>query len=80
MASGHREIVIEGEHVMDSNRTFLIHVVGCQNATWQGSITWLEEKETRNFRSLLELIKLIDTTMDGKAGEVGLSELQASGL
>lgn len=52
---------------MDSKRTFLIHIVESQNATWQGSITWLEEKETKHFRSLLEMIKLIDTAIDENA-------------
>lgn len=37
-----------------------MHVISQENATWQGQVTWLGEKETRGFRSLLELIKLMD--------------------
>ena len=37
-----------------------MHVISQENATWQGQVTWLDEKETKSFRSLLELIKLMD--------------------
>ena len=36
-----------------------------QNASWQGSLSRLEHKETANFRSVLELIYLIDTVLLG---------------
>lgn len=45
--------------------TFIIKILNKQNATWQGSVTWVEEKKTQNFRSALELIKMIDEVMDG---------------
>ena len=47
---------------MRSNQTgtFLVKIVNSQNATWQGSVTWVEEQKTQNFRSALELLKLID--------------------
>lgn len=50
--------------MVDGKGTFLVHVVGCQNTTWQGTITWLEEKEKQYFRSALEMIKLMDTAID----------------
>ncbi len=37
-----------------------MHVISQENATWQGQVTWLDEKETKSFRSLMELIKLMD--------------------
>jgi len=40
--------------------TFLVTIRYRQNATFQGSIKWLEANEERNFRSELEMIKLID--------------------
>ena len=46
--------------------TFVVHVVSQENATWQGQVTWLDERETRNFRSMLELIKLMDAAMEEK--------------
>lgn len=53
---------------MKSKSTFLVHIVDRQNATWQGTITWMEKEKTEHFRSLLELIKLIDTTDEKENG------------
>ncbi|WP_246019600.1 hypothetical protein [Bacilliculturomica massiliensis] len=39
--------------------TFTIKIQFARNATWQGSISWLEGQKTRNFRSELELMKLM---------------------
>lgn len=50
-----------------SNRksgTFVIKILNQQNATWQGSVTWVEEQKTQNFRSALELIKMIDVALE----------------
>ena len=44
--------------------TFVVHVTGREDATWQGQVTWLDERETRSFRSMLELIKLMDAAME----------------
>lgn len=40
--------------------TFLIKIIDQQNGTWQGSVTWIEEQREQQFRSALELLKLID--------------------
>ena len=51
---------------MQKKETFVVHVISQENATWQGQVTWLDKKETMSFRSLLELIKLMDDAlMDG---------------
>lgn len=39
--------------------TFVVQVQFRQNATWQGTITWTEEKKVQRFRSTLEMIKLM---------------------
>lgn len=44
--------------------TFVIHVKYRQNSTWQGDIFWTEKQEKRNFRSALEMLKLIDGALD----------------
>ena len=44
--------------------TFIVKILNEQNSTWQGSVTWVEEQRTQNFRSALELIKLIDGAID----------------
>lgn len=43
--------------------TFVVHVQFRQNATWQGSIEWLEGKKHRKFRSMLEMMKLMDEAL-----------------
>lgn len=41
--------------------TFIIRVQQRQNSTWQGRITWVNEDKTMRFRSILEMIKLIES-------------------
>lgn len=45
--------------------TFVIHVCYRQNASWQGTVLWVDEKKRINFRSALELIKLMDRALNG---------------
>lgn len=43
--------------------TFIVKVKCNQNATWQGTVTWVEEKVEESFRSTLELIRLMDSAL-----------------
>jgi len=52
-----------------SRGTFVIQVLSQQNATWQGIITWTDGDKTQPFRSLLELIKLIDSALGENSKE-----------
>ncbi len=45
--------------------TLELHVLFRQNASWQGSILWAEGKQEQHFRSVLELIFLIDSALGG---------------
>ena len=42
---------------------FVIQIARCENATWQGSILWTEKNITQQFRSALELIRLMDSAI-----------------
>lgn len=44
--------------------TFLVQICYRQNATWQGKVVWAEKNQTKQFRSALELIKLIDSAVE----------------
>ncbi len=44
--------------------TFVVNVQYRQNATWQGKVLWAETGKSCNFRSALELLKLIDGALD----------------
>ena len=53
---------IENKH--GEKGTFVIYVKYRQNATWQGEMLWLEGNLKISFRSVLELLKLIDSTFE----------------
>ena len=46
-----------------SKCTFEIAVRFRQNATWQGQITWAEKNLKQNFRSVLEMLRLMDEAL-----------------
>lgn len=43
--------------------TFALRILFRQNASWQGSVTWLEGRQEQSFRSVLELILLLDSAL-----------------
>lgn len=43
--------------------TFAVRILFRQNASWQGSVVWLDGKQEQNFRSVLELIQLMDSAL-----------------
>lgn len=47
---------------------FIVQITHQQNATWQGTVTWVDENRSQSFRSALELIRLIDSAV-GEADE-----------
>ena len=49
---------------MANKQSFLVHIIKAEHATWQGSITWLDQEKTEYFRSMLEMIKLMDATVE----------------
>lgn len=44
--------------------TFTVQIQYRENATWQGKILWVEEKQSSYFRSALELLKLMESALD----------------
>ena len=48
---------------MTKKPTFLIQMLDNQNMTWQGTITFLDTNQKLPFRSLLELLKLMDSAI-----------------
>ena len=54
----------------DTN-TFIVKIVNRQNETWQGSVTWTEKQKVQNFRSALELLKLINGALEENSGAEG---------
>ena len=48
--------------------TFIVRVQHRQNSSWQGRLTWMEQDKTINFRSIWEMIKLIESAVDTVSG------------
>jgi hypothetical protein len=47
--------------------TFIVHISQSENASWQGQVTWADRNVTKNFRSALELIKMMDEVIQPDA-------------
>ena len=67
---GHRagkEKVMSDEELLGRHGdlgTFIIRVQHRQNSSWQGRITWMEQDKTVYFRSMWEMLKLVDSALD----------------
>lgn len=71
------EITMSDESLLSKHGdmgTFIVRVQHRQNSSWQGRITWMEENKTVQFRSVWEMIKLIENAVDS----VSESEEEAS--
>ena len=49
--------------------TFKISVRLRQNATWQGNIVWEEKNLSKDFRSVLDMLKLMDEALHNSIGK-----------
>lgn len=47
--------------------TFVVKILFRQNASWQGSVVWQEGGREQSFRSVLELIFLMDSALNAAA-------------
>ena len=55
--------------------TFIVRVQHRQNSSWQGRITWMEQDKTIQFRSVWEMIKLIESAVDTVSREEDPEEM-----
>ena len=46
--------------------SFALRILFRQNASWQGSVVWLDTNQEQSFRSVLELILLFDNALSTK--------------
>ena len=54
---------MEGNVTSTGKAKFVVYVQYRQNATWQGTIQWVDENKTQRFRSALEMLKLMDEAL-----------------
>ncbi|MBU3200980.1 hypothetical protein LL037_12950 [Clostridium estertheticum] len=48
---------------MGTSTSFLVKIQYRQNTSWQGTIKWLDGRQTRHFRSCLEMMMLIEDAL-----------------
>ena len=48
--------------------TFVLKILFRQHASWQGSVIWKEKRQEESFRSVLELIRLMDSALRSPEG------------
>lgn len=58
-------------------QVFILEVNDTQNQSWQGSLRWVERHKQESFRSMLEMLRLIDSAMNGEAED--LAEQRVAG-
>ncbi len=56
--------VLPQEIPQEAGPTFVINVLYRQNASWQGTIEWIERGIELYFRSVLELIRIMDSVIN----------------
>lgn len=62
-----REKIMKDEELLTQHGdlgSFIIRVQHRQNSSWQGRLTWVEKDQTVNFRSVWEMVKLIDNAIN----------------
>ena len=57
------------ERKINQSQSFVLEVKSKENHSWQGTITWVEGQKKENFRSALELIRLMDSILNEDAEE-----------
>ena len=56
--------ISEEKEVKNSENSFLVKIRYRQNSSWQGTVQWIETGKTQNFKSCLELIRLMDMAVN----------------
>lgn len=57
-------VPLEAENREGAAATFAVKILFRQNASWQGSVTWLEGGREESFRSVLELLFLLNSALE----------------
>ena len=62
--SEEKSLPISSEHIKEGKlATFYLRVLFRQNSSWQGSLCWYEKQKVESFRSVLELLTLMDSAL-----------------
>lgn len=58
-------------NIRGKKATFGIKIMFRQNASWQGTLVWIEKNREESFRSALELMMLIDSVFEAEQQTAG---------
>lgn len=58
-----------GRRTRGNLATFELKILFRQHSSWQGTVFWQEEKQEKSFRSVLELILLLDSALRQQEGK-----------
>ena len=50
-------------------QTFIVEILDCQKQTWQGRIHWIQEDRKMSFRSVMEMLHLMESALARDADE-----------
>lgn len=48
---------------MNKKQTFILEISDTQNQSWQGKVEWIQGKKKESFRSVLELLRMLDSVV-----------------
>ena len=48
---------------MKKKQTFIIEVIDTKDSTWQGKVSWVDGTKEQTFRSVMELLRLVDSVV-----------------
>ncbi len=48
---------------MKKKQTFVVEIQDTQSQSWQGSVEWVQGQKKQSFRSVMELLRLMDSTV-----------------
>lgn len=65
-AKAREEIRCDNLEQRGERGTFVMKVIFRQNASWQGTVLWLEANREESFRSVLEFALLLNSALDEK--------------
>ena len=59
-------------------QTFIVEIIDHQKCTWQGQVHWIQGNKKVSFRSVIELLHLMDSAIapedNIEPGEAGIAE------
>ena len=76
----YKEKLMTDEELLEKHgqqQTFIVRVTHRQNSTWQGQITWAEKNQKLNFRSVWEMIHMMENAIYEEIPEEEVPKVEA---